>query len=90
MKPKIIIKLSAAHKKSGLTAYEVAKRLDLNEGTVRKYTSNDVTASFLPNHVLQLIKFYGLDWHDPEVIEIIDSAEDKSSGQFKTLLAELA
>lgn len=86
MKPKIIIKLHQAHLKSGLTAYKVAKALGLNEGTVRKYTSGDVTAEFLPNHVLQLVKFYGLDWRDPQIIEVIDS-EDESSGQQKTLLA---
>lgn len=89
MKPKIVIKLHDAHLKSGLTAYEVAKRLGLNETTVRKYTSKEVTAEFLPNHVLQLVKFYGLDWSDPNVIEIVDT-EDESSGQEKTLLAALA
>ena len=91
MKPKIIIKLHEAHAKTGLSAYEVAKRLGLNEGTVRKYTSKEVTAEFLPNHVLQLIKFYGLDWRDPSVIEVIEpNDKDESSGKFKTPLIAMA
>lgn len=86
-KPRFIIKLHQAHLKSGLTAYMVAKELGLNETTVRKYTKGNVKAEFLPNHVLQLVKFYGLDWRDPEIIEVIDgTSEDESTGQLKTLL----
>jgi len=84
-KPRFIIKLRKAHLKSGLSAYMVAKKLNLNEGTVRKYATQDVEAEFLPNHVLQLIEFYGLDWRDPDVIEVIHD-EDETLGQLKTLL----
>ncbi len=86
MKPRFIIKLSQAHSKSGLSAYMVAKKLGLNEGTVRKYASKDVEAEFLPNHVLQLVEFYGLDWRDPNVIQVIHQ-DGETSGQIKTLLA---
>lgn len=89
-KPRFIIKLHEAHLKSGLTAYAVAQALNLNENTVRKYTKGTVTAEFLPNHVLQMVQFYGLDWHDPAVIEVIDAEKDESPGQIKTPLAALA
>jgi len=85
--PRFIIKLHEAHAKSGLTAYRVATDLGLNEGTVRKYLTGEVRAVFLPNHVLQLAEYYGLDWRDPSVIEVIDQTDkDESSGQIETLL----
>lgn len=85
-KPRFIIKLHEAHAKSGLTAYRVATDLGLNEGTVRKYLTGEVKAEVLPNHVLKLAEYYGLDWRDPSVIEVIEQSEDES-GQLKTLLA---
>jgi hypothetical protein len=88
--PRFLVKLKGPHDKSGLSAYEVAKRLGLNAVTVRKWVSKDIEAEFLPDHVLKIVHFYGLDWRDPAVIEVIDSGKDESSGQAKTLLAALA
>ena len=85
--PRFLVKLKEPHERSGLSAYEVAKRLGLNAVTVRKWVTNNVEAEFLPDHVLKIVNFYGLDWRDPAVIEVVDVAEDESTGQLKTLLA---
>lgn len=85
--PRFLVKLKEPHEKSGFSAYEVAKRLGLNASTVRKWVTNNVEAEFLPDHVLKIVAFYGLDWRDPAVIEVIDTQEDDSPGQIKTLHA---
>ena len=72
MSQRFLIKLREPHRKSGLTAYAVAKQLGLNQNTVRKYLTEDVIQQELPVHVVQLIQFYGLDWQDPAVVEIIE------------------
>jgi hypothetical protein len=87
MATRFLVKLKDAHVKSGLTPYAVAKQTGLNYNTVNKYVSAYVEADVLHAHVIQLAEFYGLDWHDPAVIEAIEVNEDKSSGQQKTLLA---
>ena len=84
--PRFLVKLKEPHEKSGYSAYEVAKRLGLNASTVRKWVTSNVEAEFLPDHVLKIVNFYGLDWRDPNVIEVIE-VEDDSSGQLKTVLA---
>lgn len=88
--PRFLVKLKEPHEKSGFSAYEVAKRLGLNASTVRKWVTKDNEAEFLPDHVLKIVNFYGLDWRDPAVIEVIDVGEDESSGQIKTLHTALA
>ncbi len=84
--PRFLVKLKEPHEKSGFSAYEVAKRLGLNASTVRKWVSKNVEAEFLPDHVLKIVHFYGLDWRDPSVIEVIE-VESEASGKLKTLLA---
>jgi hypothetical protein len=76
---RFLIKLADHHKRSGLSAYEVAKRLNLNEVTVRKYLKQNVVAEFLPDHVIELVKFYGLNWQDPNVIEVIEVDEEEET-----------
>lgn len=73
--PRFLIKLKKVHEKSGLSAYEVAKRLGLNASTVRKFVTQDIVAEFLPDHVLKIVNFYGLDWRDPAVIEVIEDQD---------------
>lgn len=82
---RFLIKLKEPHEKSGLSAYAVAKQLNLNASTVRKFVNNDVVAEFLPDHVLKIIQFYGLDWRDPKVIEIIEAPDEDP--EMKSLLA---
>lgn len=74
-KPRFLIKLKGAHERAGLTSYSVAKQLGLNQSTVRKYLTEMVEAEFLPNHVIQIVEFLGLDWRDPNVIEVIEGDE---------------
>lgn len=85
MSKRFLVKLKDHHDKTGLTPYAVAKQSGLNYNTVNKFVSSYVELDRLPAHVLTLIEFYGLDWHDPTVIEVL--SEDKPSGQIKTLLA---
>jgi hypothetical protein len=86
MTKRFLIKLKDHHTKTGLTPYAVAKQSGLNYNTVNKFVSTYVELDRLPAHVITLVQFYGLDWHDPSVIEIID-VKDEPSGQLKTLLA---
>lgn len=83
-KPRFLINLKDAHEKSGLTAYAVAKRLNLNESTVRKYATQVVETTELLSHVLLMADFYGVDWHDPAIVQVI---EEDDEGQMKAPLA---
>lgn len=77
MSKRYLIHLKDALKKSGLTPYSVAKQLGLNKNTVRKYLEQDVTAEYLPTHVIDIVEFLGLDWRNPDVIEVIEVEEPK-------------
>lgn len=80
------IKLNRIHEQENLfTPYEVAKQLNLNENTVRKYLTREVTGQMLPVYIEAIASFYGVDWHD--VVEIIDTDEGSEEGQKETLLA---
>lgn len=70
-KTRFLIKLKQAHENKGLTPYAVAKQLGLNQNTVRKYATEEIEADVLPAHVIQLANFYGVDWRDPAIIEVI-------------------
>jgi transcriptional regulator with XRE-family HTH domain len=70
------INLKTAHEKTGLTYYAVAKKTGLAQNTVRKYAENEVVSPYLPTAVVVLAAFYGLDWRDPAVVEIVESSED--------------
>jgi hypothetical protein len=83
-KPRFLVKLKKHHEKTGLSAYAVAKQLRLNAVTVQKYVSADVYMEFLPNHVLKLAEFYGLDWRDPDVIEVVAGDDTSDEDELKT------
>lgn len=85
-KPRFLIKLKNVHEQHGLSPYAVAKKLDLNQNTVRKYLTEDVETDELLSHVLMLIDFFDLDWKDPAVIEVIEAEEDDTK-EFKAPLA---
>jgi len=81
------IKLNRIHEeREGPTAYEIAKRLNLNENTVRTYLSGEVTRRMLPVYIKDLADFFGVDWRDSNIVEIIEVADDEA-GQEETLLA---
>jgi len=89
--PRFKVKLARFHKESGKSAYQVAKDTGLNYGTVSAWTKEDREVTLLPDHIIKLIAYYGLDWTDPAVIEIIEASEppdqDNTPGQVKTLVA---
>ena len=86
---RILIKLKEAHQAKGESVYQVAKNLNMSYNTVRKYVKEDIIVELMPPDVLRLAAYYGRDWHDVVwVIEVPE--EDEPTGQFKTLLAELA
>lgn len=86
---KFIIKLKEAHDATGLTPYAVSKQVKgVSYNTVRKYASHDeVEAATIPVEVILLADFYGLDWRDPDVIEVIEEAPGDEQGQSETPLA---
>ena len=70
---KFKIHLHDLHRESGLTFYRVAKETGLNSNTVQKYVGNgDIITTRLESHVLELAKFYGVDWRDPAIIDVIE------------------
>lgn len=75
---KFKIKLKAAHDKTGLTFYAVAKQTGIASNTVQKYADVDVVISdYIPTTVIRLAQFYGVDWRDPSVVEIVEEAEEE-------------
>jgi len=78
------IRLHQLHIKSGLSPWEVKKRTGIAVNTIKKYVvPAEVVQDELPVAVIRLIRFYGADWRDPAIIEIV---EDDESPQIKTPL----
>lgn len=75
MKRKFKIQLKNAHEEKGLTVYAIAKQLKLSQTTVRKYIDQAVLSSYLPTVVIDLANFYGVDWRDPSIVDVVDVAE---------------
>jgi len=79
------INLKAAHEQMGLSSYEVAKRLHEQHGvkisktTVGKYAEGTVIQKQLPEVVLHLCEFYGVDWRDPSVVEVVAESPNRKS-----------
>lgn len=73
------VRLKAAHDATGLTAYAVWKQTGVAINTVEKYTQQDeLVADYIPATVIRLAEFYGLDWRDPKVIEVVEDPEMES------------
>lgn len=73
MHQRLKIKLHEVHNKTGFTPYMVGKLTGVNKSTVAKYVSNgDVIMEKLENAVFVLAKFYGVDWRDPAIVEVIE------------------
>lgn len=81
------IKLKDRHLPLGLTSYAVAKTLGINQNTVRKYLTEEITQSYLPADVIYIAKFFGLDWRDPSVVEVVEESDEENE---EALLAALA
>lgn len=77
MARKFLIKLTEVHKQSGKSVYRVAKDTGLVYNTVKRYVTAQFEAELLSRDVIQLAEYYGVDWRDSAVIEVIDEdAED--------------
>lgn len=68
--PLFRIRLNELHKKSGLTAYAVAKETGLIQNTVRKYLTEEIVTERVHSYIVTLAEFYGADWRD--VVEVIE------------------
>lgn len=86
-----MINLTDAHKVSGLTAYKVHQQLTqrfgstfIDKRSVDKYTSQIVITQRLPVFIVELCAFYGLDWRDPDVVQVIDMPEDQDEEKIGT------
>lgn len=71
------VRLSEAHRQSGLTAYMVAKELGLNANTVMKYVREDFVTERISSYVLALASLYGVYWKD--VIDEIEVEDPETS-----------
>lgn len=79
--------LKAAHDKSGLTPYMVGKRTGVSTNTVVKYVESDeFVIERVEGSLIAVLKFFGLDWRDANVVEIVFE-EASPSGQIKTPIA---
>lgn len=79
---KFVVKLRQTHLASGLSKYRVSKDTGIAMNTVVKYVDVDaVEVGQLPNAVLQLIRYYGVDWRDPNIIEVVDDQEAEEEKQ---------
>jgi hypothetical protein len=70
------IRLHNLHLKSGLSISDVRKRTGVALNTIKKYVlPAEVVQDELPVAVIRLIQFYGADWRDPTLIEIVENDE---------------
>lgn len=70
---KFRIRLKPVHEKSGMSPYKVWKKTGVAQTTVRKYVDADeVIQTYIPNVVVTLANFYGVDWRDPAIVEVIE------------------
>lgn len=86
-----VVRLKSAHDEKGMSPYAVSKKLGIAQNTVIRYTAEDsvITTKVEPS-LMKLIRFYDLDWRDPEVLSFfpVENEEDENpTGQRKTLLA---
>lgn len=80
---KFIVRLREAHLASGLSKYRVARDNGISDNSISKYVDED-SCEFgqLSTQVIKLCEYYGVDWRDPAIVEVIhDEAEDELSGQ---------
>lgn len=60
----------------GLTAYAIAKEVGITQTTVMKYIRDDeVILDTLPISVVNLAAFFGRDWRDSDIVQVIEVEE---------------
>lgn len=76
MVPRFKVNLKAVHDNTGLSPYAVAKQTGLAKNTVLKYVaSSNLITERLESSLLTLFRFYGVDWRDPSIVDVVDVAE---------------
>lgn len=79
------VRLKAVHEQTGLTHYAVAKLAGVAINTVVRYTSEDeITLDRIEGTLVRLLKAYGLDWRDPDVVRIVEDTESPEMQTFST------
>lgn len=67
------IRLRGAHQSKGTSVYRVSKDTGIAQNTVRKYIeAPSVIADYIPVTVVRLAEYYGVDWRNPDVIEVVE------------------
>jgi len=71
------INLMQAHNDSNLTAYMIAKKLrengfKISKATVNRYAFSVIYQKELTEAVLHLCEFYGVDWRDPAIVDVVE------------------
>jgi len=87
---KFVVKLKPVHDKTGLSYYAVSKLSGVVINTVKKYSAADrLEAHRFDISVVKLCRFYGVDWRDPQYVEIMEDGEEEADvdEETKTLLA---
>lgn len=75
---KFRVRIKQAHDATGLSVYAVTKETGLSYNTVKKYVlPEQVIADYLPTEVLKLVEYYGLDWRNPAVLELVEVDPDE-------------
>jgi len=73
------VKLKPVHEKSGLSKYRVQKDLNLSYNTISRYVDEpEVVVGFISPEVVGMCTYYGVDWRDPAIIELIENEETES------------
>lgn len=77
------IKLQKPHEQTGYSYYRVAKESGVALNTVKKYASvTEIISEYLPVAVIMLCDFYGVDWRDPEIVEVIEEEPEDEYDPF--------
>lgn len=83
-----VIRLKEAHDKNGLSPYMVAKMTGVAVNTVARYAENDeVVSKHLRPSVIILANYYGVDWRNPSIVDVLTVGEGDESPEMKTLVA---
>lgn len=79
---RFVIRLKEPHEKKGATHYRVWKDTGVVQNTVKRYAENaEVILESLPATVVTLARYYGVDWRDPAIVEVIDESDETNRHQ---------
>lgn len=78
---KFVIRLKLAHDAKGVTSYRVWQDTGVAQNTVKRYAENEaVVLDSLPGTVIALADYYGVNWRDPAVVEVISDSDWQATG----------